>query len=145
VDVVRGTVLHCSKFGAVVRLDDGRLASLPPDVSGMATIRRASTAGRKPHFPFVIEEEQGRHLRLGLAEEAVDVDVESATPVRASSSSLDQKIIDYLRQTAEWDPRATSEASRADERPRSDRLLPFEFRARRQYRDSPERPRRPKR
>ena len=136
--VLRGTVLHCSRFGAVVRLEDGRFGLLPAEDAGMAFVRRAALGGRRPTLPFVLEEEQGRRVRLGLADQASRVDT--------SSSSLEQKIIDYLRQTAEWDPRAaTGEMVRGDERPRADRLLPFEFRARRQYRDTPERPRRPKR
>ncbi len=142
---MRGTVLHFSRFGAVVRLEDGRLGLLPSDGSDISFVRRAAAGGRRPQLAFVVEEGQGRHARLALAgEPARDDDRES--PRARTSSSLEQKIIDYLRQTAERDPRAsTSEAPRADERPRSDRLLPFEFRARRQYRDTPERPRRPKR
>jgi hypothetical protein len=145
--VMRGTVLHCSRFGAVVRLDDGRLGMFPSEGPGMALVRRAATGGRRPQFPFVLEEEQGRHVRLALADQGERSDDGPAVSKASPSSSLEQKIIDYLRQTAEWDPRAaTSESPRGDERPpRSDRLLPFEFRARRQYRDSPERPRRPKR
>lgn len=143
--MVQGTVLHCSRFGAVVRLEDGRLGLLPADVSGMTMVRRASTGGRRPRFPFAVEEEGGRRIRLGLVADA-SLAQENRPAAARSSSSLEQKIIDYLRQTAEWDPRAaTSEAPRGEERSRPDRLLPFEFRARRQYRDSPERPRRPKR
>jgi hypothetical protein len=142
---MRGTVLHFSRFGAVIRLDDGRLGMLPSDSSHIAFVRRAWSGGRRPQFSFVVEEGQGRHARLALAEEP-GRDGDRELPRARSASTLEQKIIDYLRQTAERDPRAsTSEVSRGDERPRSDRLLPFEFRARKQYRDSPERPRRPKR
>jgi hypothetical protein len=148
---MRGTVLHCSRFGAVIRLEDGRLALMPAEQEGMSAVRRATTGGRRPQFPFVIEEDSGRHVRLALAESAhrgVDEDDEasSSSPPARASSSLEQKIIDYLRQSAERDPRAAAaEMARADERGRPDRLLPFEYRARRQYRESPERPRRPKR
>jgi hypothetical protein len=149
VEVVRGTVLHCSRFGAVIRLEDGRLATMPSEQAGMSAVRRATTGGRRPQFPFVVEEDSGRHVRLALAEPPRrDVEDEvalPASPARASSS-LEQKIIDYLRQSAERDPRAAAaEMARAEERGRPDRLLPFEYRARSQYRDSPERPRRPKR
>jgi hypothetical protein len=142
---MRGIVLHCSRFGAVVRLEDGRLGVLPSEGSGMALVRRAALGGRRPQFPFVLEEEQGRRVRLALADPVTPEDDERHM-VRSTSSSLEQKIIDYLRQTAEWDSRVgASENPRGEERPRSDRLLPFEFRARRQYRDSPEKPRRRKR
>lgn len=110
----------------------------------MSLVRRATTGGRRPQFPFVIEEEQGRRVRLALAAEPERDDDGKPTPTQAQTS-LEQKIIDYLRQTAEWDHRASPEAPRGDERARPDRLLPFEYRARRQYRDSAQRPRRPKR
>lgn len=144
--IVRGTVLHCSRFGAVVRLEDGRLALYPSDEPGMAAVRRASSGGRRPQFPFDVDDASARRVRLSLAPSTNEID---DTPRRAdatASSSLEQKIIDYLRQTAEWDPRASqAPAVRGDERPRADRLLPFEMRARRQYRDSAERPRHRKR
>ena len=144
--VIRGTVLHFSRFGAVVRLEDGRLGLLQSDGSDISFVRRAAAEGRRPQFAFVVGEGQGRHVRLALANDPARDDDREPPPRARTSSSLEQKIIDYLRQTAEWDPRAsTSEAPRGDERPRSDRLLPFEFRARKQYRETPERPRRPKR
>lgn len=63
-----------------------------------------------------------------------------------SAASLEQKIIDYLRESAERDPRGAHAAIvRGAERLRADRLLPFESRARRQYRDAQERPGRRKR
>ena len=143
--VTRGTVLHCTRFGAVVRLDDGRIAMLPADDAGMAAVRRAATAGRRPAFPFIVENAPGQRLRIAVAE--YDREEPNATVrMRPASSTLEQKIIDYLRQTAEWDPRVgAQESARGDSVPRADRLLPFEMRARRQYRESPQRPKRPKR
>jgi hypothetical protein len=143
--MARGTVLHCSRFGAVVRLEDGRLALLPSDEPGYPVVKRAVTAGNRPEFTFLVTEE-GRRLRIVLADRDVRKEEEQRQPQAGAAASLEQKIIDYLRQTAEWDPRAAiSEDPRGAERPRANRLLPFEARARRQYRDSPERPRRPKR
>lgn len=143
---MRGTVLHCTRFGAVVRLADGRLAMLPADGVGMSTVRRAATGGRRPAFPFVVADEIGQRPRIGLADADRDEHQETTARPRPASSSLEQKIIDYLRQTAEWDPRVgAQESTRGDRAPRADRLLPFELRARRQYRESPQRPRRPKR
>ncbi|HYK52359.1 MAG TPA: hypothetical protein VEV38_02405 [Candidatus Eremiobacteraceae bacterium] len=144
--IVRGTILHCSRFGAVVRLEDGRLALYPSDGPGMAAVRRASSGGRRPQFPFDVDSASARRVRLSLAPSTSEVDDKPRQVDAPASSSLEQKIIDYLRQTAEWDPRASQAPTvRGDERPRADRLLPFELRARRQYRDSPERPRRRKR
>jgi hypothetical protein len=143
VESARGTVLHCSRFGAVVRLDDGRIGSLAlPDESVLAAIRRACGGGRRPQFDFEVSVADRGRLRLELADRAV-VPPAARASVTSAATSLERKIIDYLRQTAEWDPRA-SEAVRSDEPPRADRLLPFEYRARRQYRESPQRPRRPK-
>ena len=138
-ELVRGRVLHCSRFGAVVRLTDGRLALLPSDQPGYATVRQAASAGRRPDFDFLVEAD-GRRCQLTIARrEGTQEPRRSDT---AASGSLEQKIIDYLRQTAEWDPRINvSENRRGDEAPRANRLLPFEQRARRQSRESPERPR----
>lgn len=133
--IVRGTVIHCSRFGAIVRLDDGRLAMYRSDEPGMSAVRRASSGGRRPQFPFDVTASNANRIELSLAANESE-----------HASSLDEKIIDYLRQSAERDPRASqAQPARGDERPRADRLLPFELRARRQYRDSPERPKRPKR
>jgi hypothetical protein len=148
VDIVRGTVVHCSRFGAVVRLEDGRLAWVPSEEQGISAIRRAMTGGRKPAFPFAVTEDTGRRVRLALLDEHESGErVDPALAQRGiahAQRSLEQKIIDYLRQTSEWDTRP-SDAPRHEEMPRADRLLPFELRARRQYRDSPQRPKRSKR
>lgn len=137
--VLRGTVLHCSRFGAVVRLEDGRLALLSSEQPGYAAVRGAATSGRRPDFPFLVEGE-GRRTRISVAHVDRSDGERSAQP-SAANASLEQKIIEYLRQTAEWDPRVASAEARRDEPPRANRLLPFELRARRQYRDSAERPR----
>lgn len=151
---VRGSVVQCGRFGCVVRLDDGRLALLPPDQRGIALVKRALVSGRHPQFPFIVEEEHGRRIRLALAPaqarsaaaEMPDAD-ETAAP-RATpasdrfSASLEQKIIDFWRQASEWD--RTAGAVEEEEPPlrRADRLRPFEERAPRQYRDIRKRPRR---
>ena len=137
--VLRGTVLHCSRFGAVVRLEDGRLALLASDQPGYTVVRGAATAGRRPDFPFHVEEE-GRRTRISVAH-LERSDAERSAQPAAANASLEQKIIEYMRQTAEWDPRAATAETRRDEPQRAKRLLPFELRARRQYRDAAERPR----
>ena len=146
--IVQGTVIHCSRFGAVVRLEDGRLGLFRSDEPGMQVVRRASSGGRRPQFSFDVAASGERRVQLSLAklEGARANDAVGDVVGRAklgAETSFEQKIIDYLRQTAEWDPRASqAPAARGDDRPRADRLLPFEMRARRQYRDSPERPKR---
>lgn len=157
---MKGVVLHCGKYGCIVRLEDGRLANLPAAEAAQAGIRRALTANRRPEFPFVVSEGEGRPmLHLAPKEDREDVALErsssqtdvalersSSSGAESASTPLDQKIIDYLRQTADWDPNGAI-ASRAQEakQTRADRLLPFEARARRQYRDTPKKPPRKKR
>lgn len=146
---MKGVVLHCGKYGCIVRLEDGRLANLPAAEAAQAGIRRALTANRRPEFPFVVSEGEGRpmlHLAPKEDREEVVLERSSSSGAESASTPLDQKIIDYLRQTADWDPNGAI-ASRAQEakQTRADRLLPFEARARRQYRDTPKKPPRKKR
>ena len=140
---VRGVVLHCSRFGCVVRLEGGRFGLLPASDEQFSAVRRAAI-GRQPELWFAIADQLGRHVRLRTTPEvAVGL---APTDESSRATSLEQKIIDYLRQTADWDP-SGSAAERAliSQPPRADRLLPFEMRARRQYRESRKRPRRSKR
>ena len=146
---VKGAVLHCGKYGCIVRLEDGRLANLPAAAASQAGIRRALAAERRPAFSFIVTETENWPV-LSVAPDGSTADAEddeSETPPSDSpTTKLDDQIIDYLRQTADWDPKGAS-ASRAHEakETRADRLLPFEKRARRQYRDSPRKPPRKKR
>jgi hypothetical protein len=146
---ISGTVLSCGRYGCVVRLDDGRIANLPSSEPSHADVRRAASHGRRPHLRFIVSEKDG-WLTLRLADEEPTQPAEPASPASeggpADDSNLDEKIIDYLRQTEDWDPKGAI-ASRAHEakQARADRLLPFEMRARRQYRESPKKPPRKKR
>jgi hypothetical protein len=156
--LVKGIVLHCGKYGCVVRLEDGKLANLPAAEAAHARIRRVLASKRRPEFVFEVIDENGwRTVRIAQ-NESLDVALErsssdpnvvlerSSSPDVSASTPLDQKIIEYLRQTADWDPNGAI-ASRAHEakQTRADRLLPFEARARRQYRDTPKKPPRKKR
>jgi len=139
---LRGTVLQCGRFGCVVRLEDGRFALLPDNDRKLDAVRRTVGLGLHPRLDFAIEgDERGRpRLTLATAGET------AAEPAARLASLLEEKIINYLRQTADWDPDgAAAQRALKAEAPRSDRLLPFEMRARRQLRDAPEKPRRPKR
>lgn len=140
----RGSVLHCTRFGCVVRLDDGRLAFVPAGEPGLDSLRRAAGGGRRPQFPFQVVEEQGRRVRVRLAGSARTED-EGRSASGRLSSSLEQKIIDFWRQTAEWDRNAGSVEIEERMLARADRLLPFEVRTRKQNRETPKRSRRPKR
>ncbi|HEY5095238.1 MAG TPA: hypothetical protein VII69_09005 [Candidatus Eremiobacteraceae bacterium] len=103
-EVVRGTVVQAGRFGAVVRLDDGRLATVASDDSCFPAIRRAVAERRRPAFEFeIVDESSGRPRVILAAERGSD-----RAPERAPSTSFEQKIADYLRQTAEWDPRGAA-------------------------------------
>lgn len=95
-EVIRGIVVQAGRFGAVVRLEDGRLATVSPNDSCFPTVRRAVTEQRRPAFDFEIVDESSGRPRVVLASD------------RASATSFEQKIAEYLRQTAEWDPRGAA-------------------------------------
>ena len=103
-EVVRGTVMQAGRFGAVVRLDDGRLATVAANDACFPTIRRAVTERRRPSFDFEIVDESGGRPRVALATERSS----ERAAERASATSFEQKIADYLRQTAQWDPRGAA-------------------------------------
>jgi hypothetical protein len=134
VQQVRGNVVHCTRFGCVVRLEDGRLGMLPAQDAGIDLVKRAVSTGRHPTFPFAVAETQGRRLRLTLVHAA-----EEAPQHRASS--LEEKIIDFWRQVSDWDRNAGRVEIDEPKAKRTPRLLPFEERAPRQYREMPKRSR----
>jgi hypothetical protein len=142
---LRGLVLHCSRFGCVVRLEDGRFGVLPASEHGIDVVKRAVTSGRRPTFPFAVAEDNGRHLRLSLCSSGPLAPLDSVSSEEPSrekfSSSLEQKIIDFWRQASEWDRNAGRVEIDDSPHKRTERLLPFEERAPRQYREMPTRPR----
>lgn len=143
---LKGTVLSCGRYGCVVRLSDGRIANLPSSDASHAQVRRVVASNPRPQLPFIVAEKEGwLTVRLASDSLAVDHPQERAAPKSRTQDTLDEKIIEYLRQTEDWDPKGAI-ASRAHEtKPaRADRLLPFEMRARRQYRESPKKPPRKK-
>jgi hypothetical protein len=108
VEVIRGTVVQAGRFGAVVRLEDGRLATVAPSDSCFPAIRRAVTEQRRPVFEFEVVDESSGRPRVVLASERASERVSERASERASAASFEQKIADYLRQTAEWDPRGAA-------------------------------------
>ena len=99
---IRGAVIACGRYGCVVRLADGRIANLPSTDPGYAQARRALSQQRKPRFPFVVSERDG-WLHAQLAQEPSEAAAQVPQPP-ATETTLDDKIIDYLRQTEDWDP-----------------------------------------
>ncbi|MDQ2818601.1 MAG: hypothetical protein M3T49_10420 [Candidatus Eremiobacteraeota bacterium] len=139
-----GTIVHRSRFGFIVRLADGRLATLAASDADDRTLGLLEPNGRRTSREFIVESASGDRLRVSLARPAGALSEPSLPAVPpAAPESLEHKIIDYLRQTTEWDPHgAASGLTRFNRESRADRLLPFEARARRQYREDPKRSRR---
>ena len=149
---MKGVALHCGRHGCVIRLEDGRFANLPASEAGYSLVRRSLAAQRRPEFEFIVSADD-RWPRLTVAQSdapeaptANAAERPSGTHVEArplnapetmrpatAQTSLDEKIIEYLRQTADWDPTGAI-ASRAIEQKkvRAERMtLASELRARR--------------
>lgn len=101
-----GSVINVHAFGAAVRLDDGRLASVPlGDVEAHRTSYQRSLTARKK-LPFSVREE-----RLGLSAVLASDKIEepalaipSAVPVQLTDEVFEERLADYLRETEEWAP-----------------------------------------
>jgi hypothetical protein len=108
---MKGTVISCSRYGCVVRLADGRIGSLPSTDPHFAQLRKVVSKAARPRLDFdVVEREGARVLTVAAEHDAgthSDVDALQPAPGRpaeTAEASLDDKIIEYLRQTEEWDP-----------------------------------------
>ena len=117
---MKGVALHCGRYGCVIKLEDGRFANLPASEAGHGLVRRSLAAQRHPEFEFIVSGDE-RWPRLTFAQSDAPEPVAarpSSAPAAArapdAQSSLDEKIIEYLRQTADWDPTGAI-ASRAIE------------------------------
>lgn len=118
---MKGVVLHCGRYGCVIKLADGRLGNLAASEGGHALVRRSLAAQRRPEFDFIVADDE-RWPRLHLAQsdapEPVVPPARNDVALERSSKTLDDKIIEYLRQTADWDPTGAL-ASRAIEQKKS--------------------------
>jgi hypothetical protein len=145
-DEVRGHVVHCGRFGCIVRLEDGRLGVLAASELGIDTVKRAVGSGQHPSFPFAIAEQNGRRVRLQLARATALGSPASPAPNeqpvrRRLLSSFEEKIIDFWRQASDWDRNAGRVEPDERMNKRTERLLPFEERAPREHTESFRRPR----
>jgi len=85
----RGIVINLNAYGATVRLNDGRLASVPlPDVERNRAAYERGLTGRKV-LEFVVKG-SGRHAALMLAPQLRD-------------EQLEEQITNYLKMTEEWE------------------------------------------
>lgn len=86
----RGVVLNVHAYGAIARLEDGRLASIP--ASDLERNRAAYERAMSTHrtLNFAVEAESARHPVVSLAPQIRDDD-------------LEEQIAGYLKSTQEWE------------------------------------------
>jgi hypothetical protein len=97
---VRGNVINVHALGAAVRLEDGRLVSVPlGDVNkNRASYTRA--LGQKVTLPFDLD---GRSVRLATTR--VDEPIEpTSAPALVADPDFEAQIAAYLKQTESWAP-----------------------------------------
>ncbi len=94
-----GTVINLNRFGAVVRLADGRLASVPPaEVDAHRATYEESYAAHRPLRLAIRDAAKG--LSVVLAD---FLDAEAHAP-NLSDEVFEERLADYLRETEEWAP-----------------------------------------
>jgi hypothetical protein len=94
-----GTVINLHRFGAAVRLADGRLASVPAaEVDAHRAMFEESFAARRPLRLAISDSDKG--LCVVLA------DFVSAEPLamNLTDDAFEERLADYLRETEEWAP-----------------------------------------
>lgn len=97
---VRGNVINVHAMGAAVRLEDGRLVSVPlGDVNkNRASYTRA--LGHKETLPFDLD---GRAVRLATTRVDEPIEPTSTSPV-VEDPGFEAQIAAYLKQSESWAP-----------------------------------------
>jgi hypothetical protein len=98
-DRVRGNVINVHALGAMVRLEDGRLAAAP-----LIDVNK--------HRPTYVRAVGGRTLlSFDLSGRAVHLAVEGMDPIQptaeaepSTDATFEAQLNDYLKQTEEWAP-----------------------------------------
>jgi hypothetical protein len=94
-----GTVINLHRFGAAVRLADGRLASAPlVEVDAHRAMFEESFVAHRPLRLAVREADKG--LSVVLAD---FLDPEADAP-NLREEAFEERLADYLRETEEWAP-----------------------------------------
>jgi|SRR5579863_5953081 len=94
-----GKVINLHRFGATVRLADGRLASVPPsEVEAHRAMFEESYAAHRPLRLAMREAEKG--LSVVLA----DFVSEEPPAMSLTDEAFEERLADYLRETEEWAP-----------------------------------------
>jgi hypothetical protein len=96
---LQGTVINLHRFGAAVRLADGRLASVPAsEVDAHRATYEESYAAHRPLRLAIIASDKG--LSVVLAD---FLDPEAHAP-NLKDEEFEEHLADYLRETQEWAP-----------------------------------------
>jgi hypothetical protein len=98
---VRGSVINVHALGATVRLENGKLVSVPLiDVNkNRATYTRA--VGQKTTLPFDLD---GRAVRLATTRVDEPIVAASTTTATLDDPGFEAQIAAYLKQTESWAP-----------------------------------------
>lgn len=94
-----GTVINLHRYGAAVRLSDGRVASVPAhEVDAHLATYQESLSAHRPIRLALRKSDRG--LCVVLAD---FVSAEPATP-SLTDDAFEERLADYLRETEEWAP-----------------------------------------
>ncbi len=98
---MRGSVINVHALGATVRLENGKLVSVPLiDVNkNRATYTRA--VGQKTTLPFDLD---GRAVRLATTRVDEPIVATSTTTATLDDPGFEAQIAAYLKQTESWAP-----------------------------------------
>ena len=98
---LRGIVINIHRLGAAVRLEDGRLASIPAAELGPHAARLSGSLKHREPLVFALDE-RGRRPIAHLSSVADDG---SPPPSQLENTNVfEDRIRAYLKQTEEWAP-----------------------------------------
>jgi len=101
---VRGNIINIHCWGATVRLEDGRLASIPlADLEINQALYSRALASRTA-LPFDESRVSGHVVATLVRNEVADTVVPSTRAPQISSAIFEAHMSAYLRETQEWMP-----------------------------------------
>jgi hypothetical protein len=101
---MRGTVINIHLHGALVRLEDGSLASVPPVELAANAATYAASLARRESIELLVDD-RGRHPVVALVASATKaVPVAPTDAPRLVDEAFEQRIGAYLKETEAWAP-----------------------------------------
>src|SRR5208282_687211 len=92
-----GTVISLHRFGATVRLEDGRLAAIPLREVDAHRANFEESYTRRRNLPLEVRDE-GRRCSASLAGR-----MQTPAP-ELTDEAFEQRLAEYLRETEDWAP-----------------------------------------